>query len=198
MTRARHEGAATDAARCTAVDASGAGCACPAQPGAPLRLCTTHLLVAHDWVAADVGITDVLPGACLVCGSRLGVRYPSGWLCAVCEWRLGDVPDFELAPPRVDVVYYVRYRDRVKIGTSGNPRMRLTAIPHDEVLAFERGGRPLEQRRHAQFADARMEATEWFHLQEALLAHIREVAAGVDDPWHRYDRWVSAELARRA
>ena len=197
MTGAMHDEAAADATRCTGVDATGAGCASSAEPGAPLRLCTTHLLVAHDWIARDVGVTDALPGACLVCGSRLGVRYPSGWLCAICEWRLGEVPDTELARPRVDVVYYVRYRDRMKIGTSANPRSRLAQIPHDEVLAFERGGRPLEQRRHAQFAAARMETTEWFRLDDALRQHVHELAAGVDDPWQRYELWVSAELARR-
>ena len=190
--------AAADAGACCVVDSSGRVCTAPADPHAPIRLCTAHLLVAHDWIARDVGVTDVLPGPCLVCGSRVGVRYPSGWTCAVCEWRLGDVPDAEVARPRVDVVYYVRFRDRVKIGTSGNPHSRLARIPHDEVLAFERGGRLLEQRRHAQFASARLERTEWFALDEAIAAHVADLAAGIDDPWQRYDLWLSAELARRA
>ncbi len=125
----------------------------------------------------------------------MGVRYPSGWICAECEWRLGDVPDGELERPRVEVVYYVRYRDQVKIGTSANPRLRLASIPHDEVLAFERGGRGLEQRRHAQFADHRFAGTEWFEMHDALLEHIAELSAGVDDPWARYHFWVSRQLA---
>ena len=41
----------------------------------------------------EFGVTDVLPSPCLACGSRLGVRYPSGWLCAICEWRVGELPD---------------------------------------------------------------------------------------------------------
>ena len=122
--------------------------------GAPVNLCTAHLLEAHDWVDREYGVTDLLPGPCLACGSRVGVRYPSGWLCAVCEWRVGELPDDPIADGRVDVVYYLRYGDRIKIGTSANPRRRVASLPHDEVLAFERGGRPLEQRRHAQFADA--------------------------------------------
>ncbi|MCK8608370.1 GIY-YIG nuclease family protein [Agromyces sp. C10] len=188
---------ATDAAACTAVDEFGA-CSAPAEPGAPLALCTTHLLAAYDWVAREQGVTDVLPGACPVCGSRVGVRYPSGWTCAVCEWRLGDVPDLDVLPARVDVVYYVRWRDRVKIGTSSNPRQRLAVIPHDEVLAFERGGRLLEQRRHAQFAASRYPGGEWFAFDAPIAALVAELAAGVDDPWQRYDRWRSEELARRA
>ena len=74
-------------------------------------------------------------------------------------------------------------RDRVKIGTSSNPRQRLAALWHDELLAFERGGRALEQRRHVQFADDRYPRTEWFRRSEALMAHIDALAAGVDDPW---------------
>ncbi|GAA1055441.1 hypothetical protein GCM10017608_35300 [Agromyces luteolus] len=187
---------ATDAAACTAVDERGP-CGAPAEPAAPLALCTTHLLAAHDWIARSSGVTDVLPGACLVCGSRVGVRYPSGWVCAVCEWRLGEVPDAELPPPRVDVVYYVRWRERVKIGTSSNPRQRLPTIPHDEVLAFERGGRALEQRRHAEFAESRWPGGEWFRFHEPLVRHVAALAEGDEDPWDRYDRWRSEELARR-
>jgi hypothetical protein len=187
---------------------SGDGCRCgvlldghpcpePVDPGSPLNLCATHLLVAYDWVSRDVGVTDVLPSPCLACGSRLGVRYPSGWLCAVCEWRVGDIPDGELERPRVDVVYYIRYRDQIKIGTSSNPRLRLASLPHDEVLAFERGDRHVEQRRHAQFAEHRFPGTEWFAVHDALLAHIAELRAGVDEPWSAYELWMSRALALR-
>ena len=55
------------------------------------------------------------------------------------------MPDGDLAPPRVDVVYYLRQRDhvgdRVKIGTTANPRQRLARISHQDLLAFERGDR---------------------------------------------------------
>jgi hypothetical protein len=193
----RSETVPTDATGCTIVESDGTVCSRPVEHGAPVPLCTTHLLVAYDWVARDAGVTDVLPGACLVCGSRLGVRYPSGWLCAICDWRFGEVPDPELERPRVDVVYYIRYRAQVKIGTTGNPHARLAQLPHDEVLAFERGGRALEQRRHAQFAGARYAGTEWFLLHDELMRHVRELGAGVEDPWDRYARWISAELALR-
>lgn len=172
-------------------------CARPVDADAPLPLCTRHLLVAHDWIARDVGITDLLPAPCLLCGRSVGVRYPSGWVCATCEWRVGDVPDGEHPPPRVDVVYYLRWRDRIKIGTSNTPRQRIAALPHDEVLAFERGGRMLERRRHEQFAAFRFAGSEWFRRNEELDAHIAEVAAGVDDPWAAHARWLSAEIALR-
>ena len=180
---------------------SAAGTAQPeasVDPGLALGLCPTHLLEAYDLVAAEVGTTDLAPSPCRACGCRVGVRYPSGWLCADCEWRAGDAPDAELLPVRVEVVYYVRYREQVKIGTSANPRQRLSAIPHEEVLAFEPGGRRVEQRRHAQFAEHRFAGTEWFARHPALTEHIEALAIGVDDPWAEYDRWVSRRNAARA
>lgn len=182
---------------CGIVLANGSGCAEPVEPDSPLNLCTRHLLVAYDWVARETGVTDVLPSPCLACGSRLGVKYPSGWLCAICEWKVGDLPDRDAVGARVDVVYYLRLGDRIKIGTSGNPRGRFASLPHDEVLAFERGTRELEQRRHAQFASHRLANTEWFSGHEELLRHIQQLRAGVDDPWSQYALWVSEELARR-
>jgi hypothetical protein len=172
------------------------GCAAPAAE-APVELCAAHVAALLEWHDGAVGVTDVLPAPCRVCGSRLGVRWPSGWLCEVCEWRHGDVPDDELPPPRVDVVYYLRYRDRVKIGTTANPRQRLAAIAHDELLAFERGDRVLERRRHEQFAAERHPRSEWFRLSPTLGAHIDAVAAGVEDPWMLHVRWCSEALALR-
>lgn len=145
----------------------------------------------------DDGVTDLLPSPCRLCGSRLGVRYPSGWLCAICEWRYGELPDDELPPPRIDVVYYLRRGEALKIGTSGNPRQRLAAIPHEEVLAFERGDRVLEQRRHREFAAHRLGSSEWFALSPELLAHVAILGAGALDPWNVYARWLSEAIALR-
>ena len=173
--------------------ASCALCPAPAHEGAPLPLCLPHLLEAHDWVAGEYGVTDLLPSPCAFCGSRLGVRYPSGWLCAVCEWRVGETAPEGAAAARVDVVYYLRYRDRIKIGTTANPAQRFASLPHDEVLAFERGDRTLERRRHAQFAALRIPGTEWFETDDGLLAH---VAALQGDPWLLLARWRSEAAAR--
>ncbi|MFG6501986.1 GIY-YIG nuclease family protein [Microbacterium sp. P05] len=172
------------------------GCCLPAEPEAPVALCDRHAAAASDWSTREHGVTDVLPSPCRVCGSRLGAHWPSGWLCAVCEWRHGELVDGELPPPRIDVVYYLRYDDRIKIGTSANPRQRLGAIRHDELLAFERGDRALEQVRHAQFGADRFARTEWFRLTDGLRAHVDVVRGGVD-PWARYRRWTSEALALR-
>jgi hypothetical protein len=133
-----------------------------------------------------------MPGPCVLCGAEVGIRRRDGWHCRVCEWRVGDAPDPDLPRPQVEVVYYLRYADRIKIGTSGRPRQRLAAIWHDELLGFERGGRALEQRRHREFAHLR-EGGEWFTSAPELLAHIRSVAAA-DDPWQAYARWTSEAL----
>lgn len=172
------------------------GCHGSAIPNAPVALCGAHLEAVVDWAGEHHGVTDLLPSPCRACGSRLGVQYPSGWLCAVCEWRYGEIPDDDLAVVRVDVVYYLRAGDRIKIGTTGNPRGRFQALRFEELLAFERGDRVVESRRHAQFASQRYDGSEWFAVSEALLDHVASVAAGAD-PWDRYARWVSEAVALR-
>ena len=68
---------------------------------------------------------------------------------------------------------------------------------HEQLLAFERGDRLVERRRHEQFAQHRILRTEWFESHPELDAHIAELAAGVDDPWSQYARWVSRAIALR-
>jgi T5orf172 domain len=174
--------------------AASADCRGEVADAAPLPLCELHVAVTAEWDAREHGTTDVLPAPCRLCGSSLGVRYPAGWICAECEWRHGEVVDYELAPPRIDIVYYLRYADRVKIGTTANPRQRLAAITHEEVLAFERGDRMLERRRHEQFAVERFAKTEWFELSDRILDHVDALANG-RDPWSTLALWRSRAAA---
>ncbi len=182
--------------RCGLDGEGGVPCARPVD-GTPVPLCPGHLATVIEWAEAEFGITDVLPAACPACGSRIGVRYPSGWVCAACEWRLGDALDDGLPAPRVDVVYYIRFRDRIKIGTTANPRQRLARLWHDDLLAFEQGDRLTERRRHQEFAAWRLDRSEWFSASPALEAHVARLAAGVEDPWARYARWLGEAAARR-
>ncbi len=181
--------------RCALTDASGAPCPKPTAPGAPLALCAAHLAVALDWAEGEFGARGLLLSPCLACGGRVGVRYPDGTLCERCGWRAGDVPDREFGAPVVEVVYYLRFDDRIKIGTSGRLRARVAALPHDELLALEPGGRASERRRHEQFADSRIPGTEWFERTAELDAHVAALALGVDDPWAQYDEWLAARAA---
>lgn len=120
------------------------------------------------------------------------MRTAGAWHCAVCGWRFGDSPDPELPLPRIDVVYYIRYDQRVKIGTSRRPRQRLASIRHHELLAFERGGRAVEQQRHQEFASVR-EGGEWFTLTGEVRAHVDGLRRA-GDPWALYARWLSDAL----
>jgi len=172
-------------------------CGEPAATGALVALCADHLALAADSATAS-GCEDVLPTPCPACASRLGVRYPSGWLCAHCEWRNDVLPDTELLPPRVDVVYYLRFDERYKIGTTGNLRQRLGAIRHHELVALERGDRHRERMRHGQFAATRHRGTEWFAPSPELDAHLVALRAGVDDPWAQLARWRSEAAALRS
>jgi hypothetical protein len=189
--RAYDDAAMTSTARCAIP-----GCTDAAAQPELIPLCEDHLAVASEVHGVTHGRSDPLPSPCRLCGSRLGVRYASGWVCAVCEWPYGEHPDDGLAPPRLDIVYYLRFGERVKIGTTTNPRQRFAAIRHEEVLAFERGDRRQEQRRHEEFAAERAGSSEWFALTPALQAHIDVLAAGVD-PWDRWRRWAAEAVAVR-
>lgn len=139
----------------------------------------------------DQGMLD----SCMLCGAQErfdGAGSPDGPRCAACGWRVGDSPDNDLPRPRVEVVYYLRWEQRIKIGTSSHPRQRLAAIWHQELLAFEQGGRELERRRHVQFAELR-EGGEWFRADPRLLAHAEAIADGVP-PWQSYARWMAEVL----
>ncbi|MFS0912756.1 GIY-YIG nuclease family protein [Microbacterium sp. 179-I 3D2 NHS] len=133
-----------------------------------------------------------LPGPCHLCGGGSGARLGAAWICSACGWRYGDVPDGDLPLPQIEVVYYLRFDRRVKIGTSRRPRQRLAAIRHDELLAFERGGRSVEQQRHRDWS-AEREGGESFTLTDALRAHTDALRAA-GDPWLLYARWLSAAL----
>lgn len=134
---------------------------------------------------------------CALCGADAVPTAPGDQPareCAVCGWVVGDVPDAELPRPRVDVVYYLRWHDRIKIGTSSQPRRRVAAIRHEELLAFEPGDRVVERARHAQFSHLR-EGGEWFRADAELVAHANRLVAG-GSPWEHYARWVAEALRR--
>lgn len=68
-------------------------------------------------------------------------------------------------------VYFARFSDRIKIGWSANPAIRLKGIPHDEVLAIVPGTMLDERRCHAAFAHLRT-VGEWFTVKPDLVAFI--------------------------
>ncbi len=74
--------------------------------------------------------------------------------------------------PHAEVVYYIKFGDRIKIGTTTNLNARLGTLPFDQILGTEPGGVDLERKRHQQFAANLVSGREWFSPSEALLAHI--------------------------
>lgn len=77
------------------------------------------------------------------------------------------------------VVYYIRWADRIKIGTTGNLEKRLRQLPYDEVLATEPGSTGRERERHSQFAHLLVAGQrEWFHDAPELRAHVATLLDG--------------------
>lgn len=86
------------------------------------------------------------------------------------------------------IVYYIRFRDAVKIGTTTAPARRLSGLPWDELMAVEPGGRAVEQLRHAEWAEHRLNG-EWFEMTDALAEFIESVV--VDNI-----RWIRRSFPR--
>lgn len=72
------------------------------------------------------------------------------------------------------VIYYLRFRDLVKIGITRKIGQRIRAIPNEGLLAVEFGGIDEERARHQQFTQLRRTG-EWFDFSEELAMHIVEV-----------------------
>lgn len=72
------------------------------------------------------------------------------------------------------VVYYIRFRDTIKIGTTVDLKTRMTAHPYEEVVALEPGAEALERARHLQFDKHRI-LGEWFLAHDELEEHMKEI-----------------------
>lgn len=176
-------------------------CAGTVPEGSPIALCGKHLREAFEYVRTLIPTQlQRMPYACPLCSERHGTHEKFGWVCSHCAFGSPEGPSLLDNPgaPVVPVVYYIRFSDRIKIGYSANPEKRIAALPHDEVLAMEPGGRELEAARHGQFAEARIGRGEWFHMAPALVAHIRQLQADDADPWEQLAGWRDEVRQRRS
>ena len=79
-----------------------------------------------------------------------------------------------IADGNTSVVYYIRFRDAVKIGTSIDVEQRLTNHPWEELVAIEPGGIRLERQRHKMLRSSRLDG-EWFELTGDVVDVISDV-----------------------
>jgi hypothetical protein len=78
-------------------------------------------------------------------------------------------------------IYFIRFGNRIKIGFSVQPQVRLGAIPHDEVLAVIPGTLADERALHRRFDHLRETLPgkgpgprEWFRIAPDLVQYIAE------------------------
>jgi hypothetical protein len=181
---------------------SGADCGSPVPEGATINLCAEHYVEAYEWWVHNgprrkaeqdeasrcpaCGLTALHPGetgqACIHCGYETP-NFTGGDLLEVSATTSRFRTTASRPAHTVPVVYYLQFGDRIKIGTSTNFRSRIKAIPHDRILAIEKGTRSLEQARHKQFETDHVTG-EWFSPSPALLDHIKSIRPR-DGRWSR-------------
>jgi ribosomal protein S27E len=151
--------------------------------GSPLNICAHHLKQAAELYASASGheTQTRIRERCPDCNhmTLTATLAPPVVTCRNCGHThaiaTSDIPirDTKIIETGDPVVYYIRFADRIKIGTTANLPNRLATLPHDEVLAVERGGRDVEKQRHQQFRQYRITPKgEWFRPGEHLMAHI--------------------------
>ena len=178
----------------------------------PVNLRVEHLRWAHSFGSLHPEFIYNRPKAefrCPFCGSKetyqklftIGTNQ-----CDACarEWQQetfgkpGPKRGYGVRPTPTanpgDVVYYIKHGNRIKIGTSSNWKLRMQALPHDELLALEPGSRGLEAKRHAQFSGNRIRRSEWFDITDRLTQHIATVRE--DNP--KLSRMIQAHNADRS
>lgn len=88
--------------------------------------------------------------------------------------RDAPMPEVD-TPARREYVYFIRFRDAIKIGVSHDVPRRLKELPWDEVLAVVPGSHWLERDWHRRFAGQRING-EWFKVTDGLLEAIKDAA----------------------
>lgn len=78
-------------------------------------------------------------------------------------------------------VYFIQFRDRVKIGTSTNIRRRVSELPYDRLIGTIPGGPKVEATWHRRFAHLRS-AGEWFRMGPDLMEAIASSICSAEEP----------------
>jgi len=147
---------------CGIILPNGRDCQGAVAPDSPLNLCAEHIRAAA--VLAEMLELEPVPTA-----------QPA---CPVCGYDGSVLPEkySDHEQNHAPLVYYLRFGDRIKIGTTTNLERRLVVIPHDELLATEPGSFSVEHHRHRQFANLRLTG-EWFTAAPQLLTFVESIRA---------------------
>lgn len=182
-------------------DCCALSCDAPAakQFGSPVPLCERHLMTVYRSVNRHLQAEransqdyqlfslDQITGPCPACGAS-GYLHRTAENIVQCKnescrytaefdkfEQVRRKALFDLAGTK-PVVYYVGFRDLIKIGTTTNLQTRWSCLTAAEsLLGFEYGDRKHELMRHKQFSIYRVDR-EWFINNAQLRAHINEVA----------------------
>ncbi|MGW4641820.1 GIY-YIG nuclease family protein [Sphaerisporangium sp. NPDC004334] len=130
-------------------------CPEPAVMGAPAVLCRAHLL------------------ACLEFVYNARAEYKATIRRLEQRTATPDEDKRLAAAGHRDVVYILRFGDRIKIGYSANFRRRMSEVPYDELLLVLPGTRAHESALHEIFKEHRISG-EWFHPHEDILKFVAE------------------------
>ena len=121
----------------------------------------TDALIEYLFAAfaeSDTGRQAILRDGCVELANRL--RAKPATKAAKASW-----------------VYFIRWGDRIKIGTSVDPkaRARSLSLTDQAILLVIPGDRTTERELHATFQPIRIDATEWFHATQDLLLFIEDL-----------------------
>jgi hypothetical protein len=143
----------------------------------PMDLCEMHALMT-------VAVMLERGGAAV---KRVKSMYDTSYVRRVSRGE--EKPrDVQFLKGRPTVVYYLRFGDHVKIGTSRNLLRRLSALQYHEVLAIEPGDRLHERLRHSQFESNRSQG-EWFELDADLEDHVAHIKETYGEPFQAWKKW---------
>lgn len=162
-------------ALCAVTNSDGGDCDGPVPPDAPVNVCLPHLQEAFLYIR-----------------DKLADRDGEG---VTVDGRHMDTNP--LNHPSASVVYYLRWGDLIKIGTTRNLWQRVGSIPHDRLLAIEPGSYELESVRHDEFRQFRAYRNrEWFKDCNEIRRHVNALRRTYGDPLEkRYHRGGQVPLA---
>lgn len=176
--------------RCPIMLTNGKQCDQDPHPASWYDVCTEHWrAIIEDLKRATVDDGHLSTVTCPVCKTPagFGVNIPyscSNPNCWADRFWEKPAPDADIPTRKgTNRVYYIRFGDRIKIGTSGNLKPRLSTLSYDELLALEPGTVELERQRHRHFAHLLIPGQrEWFQIADDLLDHVARTKESHGDP----------------